>query len=146
MQIENKHQGLHRRALPFLAKRVFPRGRHFVPTGGHYDSLGVWNLWRSCQDDFPSCIDPTEVTPDHFDSIPSSQAFVRLKTQSSDNARRRYRGGRDMKPLYLRVAPKFHLLARVLVRGDNFCDRDCIRLRGVKVGAKVFIGDDVYIE
>ena len=52
----------------------------------------------------------------------------------------------SIKPLYLRVSNRIlHLLARFCPGATTLRPR-LHRLRGVKVGAKVFIGDDVYID
>ena len=48
---------------------------------GIIDSLGVMELVAFVQTTYQVAIDPTEVTPDHFDSIAKLAAFVRLKTQ-----------------------------------------------------------------
>jgi acyl carrier protein len=46
---------------------------------GIIDSLGVMELVTFVQDTYKITVDPTEVTPEHFDSVERLSAFVKSK-------------------------------------------------------------------
>ncbi|CAG7857011.1 hypothetical protein MCAMS1_01707 [biofilm metagenome] len=46
---------------------------------GIIDSLGVMELVTFVQDTYKITVDPTEVTPEHFDSVEKLSAFVKSK-------------------------------------------------------------------
>jgi acyl carrier protein len=48
---------------------------------GIIDSLGVMELVTFVQDTYKITVDPTEVTPEHFDSVEKLAAFVRSKSK-----------------------------------------------------------------
>jgi acyl carrier protein len=48
---------------------------------GIIDSLGVMELVTFVQDTYKITVDPTEVTPDHFDSIEKLAVFVKSKAK-----------------------------------------------------------------
>jgi acyl carrier protein len=48
---------------------------------GIIDSLGVMELVTFVQDTYKITIDPTEVTPEHFDSVEKLSAFVKSKAK-----------------------------------------------------------------